>query len=58
MRNHDLFAAIRAGDLARVELLIRNGAIEWLPDHDIASRAASSTSWTRCCCGSSPTTRS
>jgi peptide-methionine (S)-S-oxide reductase len=34
MRNDDLFAAIRAGDLARVEVLIRRGAIEWLPDHD------------------------
>jgi hypothetical protein len=34
MRNDDLFAAVRAGDLARVEELIRDGAIEWLPDAD------------------------
>jgi peptide-methionine (S)-S-oxide reductase len=34
MRDDDLFAAVRAGDLALVELAIRRGAIEWLPDRE------------------------
>jgi hypothetical protein len=34
MPGDHLFAAIRDGDLARVEGLIRDGAIEWLPDAD------------------------